>query len=190
MDGKDAEGLQQTLALFRKYDTEGKGHLSPDQFTECLANTSLGLSAADVDVLLDMADADEDDRVSYEEFAKMAFDVLLYLARERAIIAAAEKEKKAAAAAATSVQKATRGRQARDEMKRSRRRRRGAEGDARPPRAPTPSASAAATSWSRAVEAYSNRDCGHRISLNGTCHLPPRAHRPPRPCRQRHGSRR
>ena len=118
MDGKDAEGLQQTLlALFRKYDTEGKGHLSPDQFTECLANTSLGLSAADVDVLLDMADADEDDRVSYEEFAKMAFDVLLYIARERAIIAAAEKEKKAAAAAATSVQKATRGRQARDEMK-------------------------------------------------------------------------
>ena len=118
MDGKDAEGLQQTLlALFRKYDTEGKGHLSPDQFTECLANTSLGLSAADVDVLLDMADADEDDRVSYEEFAKMAFDVLLYIARERAIIAAAELEKKAAAAAATSVQKATRGRQARDEMK-------------------------------------------------------------------------
>ena len=64
MDGKDAEGLQQTLlALFRKYDTEGKGHLSPDQFTECLANTSLGLSAADVDVLLDMADADEDDQI-------------------------------------------------------------------------------------------------------------------------------
>ena len=41
------------------------------------------------------ADVNEDGRVTYEQFTELAYDVLLYVARERAIQAAMEKDKAA-----------------------------------------------------------------------------------------------
>ena len=58
-----------------------------------------------------MADPDESGKVTYEAFARLAYDVLLHVARERAISAAIENE------AAEKVQKIVKGRNVRNNKK-------------------------------------------------------------------------
>jgi len=96
MDGRDADMMHQMLlTLFQEHDTDGNGSLDVPEFEECLQSTSLGFSPEDIQVLMQSADVNEDGRVTYEQFTELAYDVLLYVARERAIQAAMEKDKAA-----------------------------------------------------------------------------------------------
>jgi len=71
----------------------------------------LGFSHADIQMLMQMADADDSGRVTYEQFTKLAYDVLLHVARERAISAAIEDDRQQGqAAAAEKLQAIHRGR--------------------------------------------------------------------------------
>ena len=93
MDGKDAQMLHEMLMqLFKEHDNDGNGTLDKDEFEGCLTSTSLGFSQSDIAMLMQMADPDESGKVTYEQFAKLAYDVLLHVARERAISAAIENE--------------------------------------------------------------------------------------------------
>ena len=109
MNGRDAEMLHKMLMdLFLEHDSDGNGALDLAEFEECLHSTSLGFSDEDVKTLMQVADADDAGRVTYEQFTMLAYDVLLYVARERAIAAEVEKDR-----AAEKVQAIAKGRKVR-----------------------------------------------------------------------------
>jgi len=98
MDGKDRELLTQMLQnLFTEADKDGNGWLDYNEFEECLASTSLNFTKGDIQMLMGVADADDTGRITYAQFTQLAYDVLLHVARERAISAAMEAEKAATA---------------------------------------------------------------------------------------------
>ena len=86
MGGKERDQFKLVFDnLFREHDVDHNGYLDAAEFAACLAETELGLSAGEVRALMELADADADNRISYEEFSSLAYDVLLYMAREKAV---------------------------------------------------------------------------------------------------------
>ena len=66
----------------------GNGMLDMHEFGRALRSADLGLSAGDIQDLMDHADADGNGLVSPDEFVTLAYDVLADLSRERAIMKA------------------------------------------------------------------------------------------------------
>ena len=72
--------------LFHEHDADGNGFLDRAEFETCLFNADLGFSKAEIELLLDVFDANSDGKMSYSEFADMAYEVLVHAAREKAIM--------------------------------------------------------------------------------------------------------
>jgi Ca2+-binding EF-hand superfamily protein len=89
MSHVDREGFESSLRqLFNEADKDGNGVLDPHEFRRCLGEADLGLSHADMQDLMDHADADGDALISIDEFVQLAYGVLAQLSRERAIMKA------------------------------------------------------------------------------------------------------
>jgi len=87
MNGREQAQMEQMLkGLFEEHDADKNGYLDRAEFEECLANADLGFTKAEVDLLLDVFDANSDGMMSYTEFADMAYEVLVHAAREKAIM--------------------------------------------------------------------------------------------------------
>ena len=69
-------------AKLREFDSDGDGYLSPSEFSACMADTGLLLSASEVAQLLRQADTDGDGMVSQEEYTTFAYETLLHLQRD------------------------------------------------------------------------------------------------------------
>ena len=86
LDGKDRSAIESELgALFQKFDADGNGFLDRGEFRRCLQSTELNLTKEDVAILMNAADADQNKKVDYTEFIEFAYNILLHLARERAL---------------------------------------------------------------------------------------------------------
>jgi len=87
MNGREQAQMEEMLSgLFAEHDADGNGFLDRREFETCLFNADLGFSKSEVDLLLDMFDANSDGMMSYTEFATLAYDVLVHAAREKAIV--------------------------------------------------------------------------------------------------------
>jgi Ca2+-binding EF-hand superfamily protein len=86
LDGRDRSAIEAELgALFQKFDADGNGFLDRGEFRRCLQSTELKLSKEEVAILMNAADADQNKKVDYAEFIEFAYNILLHLARERAL---------------------------------------------------------------------------------------------------------
>lgn len=65
--------------VFKKADVDGNGTLDPKEFQGCLKDTDLGFTKKEINIMLSEVDADNDGVVTYEEFAPLAFDILVEL---------------------------------------------------------------------------------------------------------------
>uniref|UniRef100_A0A7S3NKP0 EF-hand domain-containing protein n=1 Tax=Aureoumbra lagunensis TaxID=44058 RepID=A0A7S3NKP0_9STRA len=73
----EAYDLQETLLnMFQEADDDGNGTLSKDEFQNLLQDTDLGLTEAEMLILLDEVDENDDEHVCYEEFMPVAIDLL------------------------------------------------------------------------------------------------------------------
>jgi len=75
-------------ANFAEADKDGNGFLDGDEFTACLRGADLGLSHADIAMLLEEFDTDGDRRINLAEFTQLAYDVIAGMTRERTLIEA------------------------------------------------------------------------------------------------------
>lgn len=64
-DSQSESSLQQLYELF---DARGTGAFGPEDFEKVAASIGENFSAAEVDQMIDFADADRDGGISYEEF--------------------------------------------------------------------------------------------------------------------------
>ena len=74
----DLDGLREEIyTLFNEADTEGKGFLSMEQARKVMSSVSGRLQLTDEDLMWIMSEADENDdgKLEYEEFLKLAMDV-------------------------------------------------------------------------------------------------------------------
>jgi len=67
------------LGVFEKADADGNGTLDPKEFRACLQDTDLGFTKKEVNVMLSEVDANNDGVITYDEFAPLAFDILVEL---------------------------------------------------------------------------------------------------------------
>lgn len=58
---------------FHKYDKNGNGYLSKNEFTKCLKDFGMSLSEKEIDILIERFDVDGDNEIDYNEF-KMFLD--------------------------------------------------------------------------------------------------------------------
>ena len=78
--------MAETLsAVWGVFDADGNGFLDRGEFRRCLQSTELKLSKEEVAILMNAADADQNKKVDYAEFIEFAYNILLHLARERAL---------------------------------------------------------------------------------------------------------
>lgn len=76
-DWDDAHDLQEMLlTCFHEADVNGNGTLSQDEFKMLLEDSELGLSAAELELLVSEADENDDAEINYEEFLPIAIDLL------------------------------------------------------------------------------------------------------------------
>lgn len=61
------------------------GVLDEAEFRACLKATSLGLDDGDIEALVLAADENQDTRVDWTEFMKVAYNHLVFLAREKTL---------------------------------------------------------------------------------------------------------
>lgn len=86
LGGQDRAQIEQTLhGLFTKFDKDGNGVLDRGEFRRCLESTELSLSRKDVAILMRAADSDANSMIDYVEFVDFAYNILLHLAREKAL---------------------------------------------------------------------------------------------------------
>ena len=86
LDGRDRSAIESELAaLFKNFDANGNGFLDRGEFRRCLQSTELNLTKEEVAILMHAADADQNNNVDYNEFIEFAYNILLHLARERAL---------------------------------------------------------------------------------------------------------
>jgi len=87
MNGREQAQMEQMLkGLFEEHDADRNGYLDKAEFEKLFFNADLGFSKAEIELLLDVFDANSDGMMSYTEFADMAYDVLVMAAREKAIL--------------------------------------------------------------------------------------------------------
>jgi len=87
MNGREQAQMEEMLkSLFVEHDADGNGFLDRGEFETCLVSADLGFSKSEIQLLLDVFDANADGMMSYSEFADMAYDVLVHAAREKAIL--------------------------------------------------------------------------------------------------------
>jgi len=78
--GMTQEELQGILAgVFKKADLDGNGTLDTKEFQSCLRDTDLGFTKKEINIMLAEVDANNDGVITYEEFAPLAFDILVEL---------------------------------------------------------------------------------------------------------------
>jgi len=68
--------------VFQKADTDGSGHLSLEEFGQCLKEADIGLTRTEINSLMMTVDEDKDGTVSYEEFAPLCFELLQKIMEE------------------------------------------------------------------------------------------------------------
>jgi Ca2+-binding EF-hand superfamily protein len=65
--------------VFKKADTDGNGTLDVKEFQACLRDTDLGFTKKEINIMLSEVDANGDGIITYDEFAPLAFDILVEL---------------------------------------------------------------------------------------------------------------
>jgi len=80
MKKEQLEGL--IKEVFRKADVNGDGHLTMQEFHKCIKEADLGLKRREINALMHRVDADEDGKVTYEEFAPLCFEILTEIMKE------------------------------------------------------------------------------------------------------------
>jgi len=86
MHGIDKQALEdQLMQLFMKHDVDQNGVLDEAEFRTCLKATSLGLEDSDIDAIVLATDENQDTQVEWTEFMKIAYTVLVFLAREKTL---------------------------------------------------------------------------------------------------------
>ena len=85
MNGKDREAMTAMLQeLFAQADADGSGALDRAEFGKCLEQTGL-IEPWQIPYLYDRFDVDGDGTISISEFIELGYEVLLEIAREKAI---------------------------------------------------------------------------------------------------------
>lgn len=75
--GEDALGLEQVLiSLFKEADADNSGALDYDEFHELMMTADIGLSRADIQMMISEADEDESGQIEYAEFVPLAVEVI------------------------------------------------------------------------------------------------------------------
>merc|ERR1711965_271881 len=78
VQGLSREELVQTLGdIFKQHDTDNSGFLDEDQFYECLNQSELGLSEAEIEHFRNAIDANADGKIDFDEFAPLCYDMLV-----------------------------------------------------------------------------------------------------------------
>ena len=62
------EGLE---AAFKKYDSDGNGFLTVDEFQAVMSKTGRQMSRSEVKSMLQSLDSNKDGKISFEEFIKL-----------------------------------------------------------------------------------------------------------------------
>lgn len=76
--GMSREEVEEIMSdIFRKADTDGSGELSHKEFQKCIRDADVGLTRKEANVLMHMADTNQDGSISYEEFIPLCFKLLL-----------------------------------------------------------------------------------------------------------------
>jgi Ca2+-binding EF-hand superfamily protein len=83
--------LEQRLReFFKSFDADGSGYLEMNEFEEAITTGTKGMgiefTPAEAQLLLVAADDDDDGRISYEEFMRVAIDLLEYHDREARVM--------------------------------------------------------------------------------------------------------
>lgn len=68
---------EKMLRVFQHFDKDGNGVLSRKEFKKCLQASQLGFSRKEVNLLMSSIDANDDGKISYDEFIPMCFLVLV-----------------------------------------------------------------------------------------------------------------
>ena len=72
------EELTQTLTqIFQEADKDGSGRLDREEFTQALISSDVGFSEEEIQVLGAAVDVDADGLISFDEFAPLAYDLLV-----------------------------------------------------------------------------------------------------------------
>jgi Ca2+-binding EF-hand superfamily protein len=66
--------------VFQNADADGNGHLDRKEFATCLKDANLGFTKKEINILMSEVDLDGDGLVTYEEFAPLAFQILVEVA--------------------------------------------------------------------------------------------------------------
>jgi Ca2+-binding EF-hand superfamily protein len=66
--------------VFQNADADGNGSLDRKEFANCLKDANLGFTKKEINVLMSEVDVDGDGIVTYEEFAPLAFQILVEVA--------------------------------------------------------------------------------------------------------------
>lgn len=75
--GEDTIDLEQMLiGLFKEADADGSGSLDYDEFYQLMMTADIGLSKADIQLMISEADEDESGHIEYAEFVPLAVDVV------------------------------------------------------------------------------------------------------------------
>lgn len=71
-----AESLRETSAVFKKWDTNGDGFLSPGEIAQHMGEvcSHFGLPASQLHKLIRAADLNKDGKIDYSEFVTATFD--------------------------------------------------------------------------------------------------------------------
>jgi len=93
LHGMPREELEAMLRdVFMKADRDGNGSLSRKEFATCIKEADLGFTRKEINVLLSEVDADNDGKVTYEEFVPLCFTLLVEMVSESLVEAPQEEE--------------------------------------------------------------------------------------------------
>ena len=80
LQGMDSSTLNNLLlSIFQSADQSGTGYLDRNEFQAALKSADLGLTRKEINGLLQAVDENEDGKISYEEFAPVAFDLCVQI---------------------------------------------------------------------------------------------------------------
>ncbi len=73
----EAELTEVLFKIFQDADKDGSGALDPDEFVKCLQSTDIGFTQAEVDLMANSVDVNQDELIDFQEFAPLAYSLLV-----------------------------------------------------------------------------------------------------------------
>lgn len=62
--------------MFKQFDSNNSGTLTYEEFKDCFGSLSYGLNENDINMMIAMADEDQDERIHWKEFLPIGIDIV------------------------------------------------------------------------------------------------------------------